>query len=95
MFVPSFTAAFVGAHRIFQIIDRPPLISSPSIANKSRKPDKSNDIEYKKIDFRYPTRPDVQILKDFNLNVIEGKTIALVGPSGEILKYYWKLQTFG
>lgn len=95
VFVPSFTAAFVGAHRIFQIIDRPPLISSPSIANKSRKPDKSNDIEYKKIDFRYPTRPDVQILKDFNLNVIEGKTIALVGPSGEILKYYWKLQTFG
>lgn len=58
------------------------MINSPTIANKSRKPDKSNDIEYKKIDFRYPTRPNVQILNDFNLNVIEGKTIALVGPSG-------------
>lgn len=82
VFVPSITAAFVGAHRIFQIIDRTPLISSPNVANKSRKPDKNNNIEYKRIDFRYPVRPDVQILKDFNLNVAEGKTIALVGPSG-------------
>lgn len=82
IFIPSFTAAFVGAFRVFQIIDRVPMISSPTVANKSRKPDKNNNIEYKKIDFRYPTRPDVQILKDFNLDVIEGKTIALVGPSG-------------
>lgn len=82
VFVPSLTAAFVGAHRIFEIIDRKPLISSPNISNKCRKPDKDNDIEYKKIDFRYPTRPDVQILKDFNLKIEEGKTIAFVGPSG-------------
>ncbi|XP_055294777.1 multidrug resistance protein homolog 65-like [Sitodiplosis mosellana] len=82
IFAPSLTAAFVGAYRIFQIIDRVPKIYSPVIANKSRKPDTSNDIEYKKIDFRYPTRSDVQIPKDFNLNVIDGKTIALVGPSG-------------
>lgn len=82
VFVPSFTAAFVGAHRIFQIIDRVPTINSPIVANKSRKPDKSNNIEYKKIDFRYPRRLDVPILNDFNLNVCEGKTIALVGPSG-------------
>lgn len=82
VFAPSFTAAFVGAHRIFQIIDRLPMISSPNIANKSRKPDNNNHIEYKKIDFRYPTRSDVQILKEFNLNISEGKTIALVGPSG-------------
>lgn len=82
VFAPSFTAAFVGAHRIFKVVDRVPMINSPNVSNKSRKPDKSNDIEYKKIDFRYPTRPDVQILNDFCLNIKEGKTIALVGPSG-------------
>lgn len=82
VFVPSFTAAFVGAHRIFQIIDRKPLIASPNISNKSRKPDKGNNIEYKRIDFRYPTRADVQILKDFSLKIDEGKTFAFVGPSG-------------
>ena len=80
--IPSITAAFVGAHRLFQILDREPLITSPNVSNKSRIPDKSTNIDFKKIDFRYPTRPDVQILKDFCLNVEEGKTIALVGPSG-------------
>lgn len=82
VFAPTITAAFVAAHRIFQIIDRESLITSPNVANKSRKPDPSNNIEYKQVDFRYPTRPDVQILKRFSLNVEEGKTIALVGPSG-------------
>lgn len=82
VYVPTFTAAFVGAHRLFQIIDRQPLITSPNVTNKSRIPDKSNHIEYKKIDFRYPMRTDVQILNGFGLNVEEGKTIALVGPSG-------------
>lgn len=82
VFVPSFVAAFVGAHRIFQILDRAPMISSPMVSNKNRKPDECNDIEYKSISFRYPTRPDIQILKNFNLKVTEGKRIALVGPSG-------------
>lgn len=82
VFAPSFMAAFVGAHRIFQILDREPLIKSPNIENKSRKADKGNDIEYKQIDFYYPTRPDVAILKDFNLKINEGKTIAFVGASG-------------
>lgn len=82
VFAPSFTAAFVGAHRLFQIIDREPMIQSPNLANKARMPDKSNDIEYKKIDFSYPTRLDVQVLKDLNLKIHEGQTIALVGPSG-------------
>ena len=82
VFAPSFTAAFVGAHRLFQIIDRESMIKSPIISNKVRKPDKSNDVEYKKVNFRYPTRPDVQVLDDLNLKIHEGQTIALVGPSG-------------
>lgn len=82
VFAPSFTTAFVAAHRIFKIIDREPLIDSPNVANKSRLPDTGNNIEYKRIDFRYPTRPDVQILNGLNLKIAEGQTIALVGPSG-------------
>lgn len=82
VFVPSFTEAFASAHRVFQLIDRIPMIVSPNVSNKNRKSDKNNHIEYKCVDFCYPTRPDVPILKNFNLNVIEGKTIALVGPSG-------------
>lgn len=84
VFAPAITTAFTGAHRLFKIIDRVPLVDSPNIANKSRKADKRNNIKFKHIDFRYPTRPDVQILNGFNLRIMEGKTVALVGPSGKM-----------
>lgn len=84
VFAPTITTAFTAAHRLFKIIDRTPLVGSPHIANKCRKADKCNHIKFERIDFRYPTRPDVTILNEFNLDIAEGKTIALVGPSGEI-----------
>lgn len=82
VFAPTITSAFSGAHRVFEIIDRKPSVVSPFVANKNRKPDKANNIEYKRIDFRYPSRSDVQILNDFSLKIDEGKTYAFVGPSG-------------
>lgn len=84
VFVPTITSAFTAAHRLFKIIDRAPLIASPNVANKSRKADKCNNITFQRIDFRYPTRPDTQILNGFNLNIAEGKLVALVGPSGNV-----------
>lgn len=85
VFAPTIATAFIGAHRLFKIIDRDPSIDSPIISNKSRKPDKCNDISFQRIDFRYPTRPDVQILDGFDLKITEGITVALVGPSGNQL----------
>lgn len=82
VFIPSFTTAFVAAQRLFKIIDREPQISSPNFANDSRLPDIGKNIEYKRIDFRYPTRSDVQVLKSLDLNIADGQTVALVGPSG-------------
>lgn len=82
IYAPAFTSAFVSANRLFQIIDRDPLVVSPIVANKTRLPDRRNNIDYKLIDFRYPTRPDIQILNGLSLNIAEGQTIALVGPSG-------------
>lgn len=83
IFAPTITTAFTGAYRLFKIIDREPMIDSPNVPNKNRKPDKRNDIAFNRIEFRYPTRPDVQILNEFDLQISEGKTIALVGPSGK------------
>lgn len=40
------------------------------------------EIEFQDVRFRYPCRPDVQVLKNFNLKVGAGQTVALVGHSG-------------
>ena len=42
----------------------------------------SKDLEFKGVDFHYEQRPDVPVLKDFNLKIAEGEQVALVGPSG-------------
>lgn len=81
-FAPAFTAAFVAGHRLFKIIDRESLIRSPVIYNQTRRPDKGNTAHFKQIEFNYPTRPNVPILQGLDLEVLDGKTVALVGPSG-------------
>ncbi len=39
-------------------------------------------IEFKRVDFAYPTRPQCLILQDFSLDVKAGTSIGLVGRSG-------------
>ncbi len=39
-------------------------------------------LQLENVTFSYPSRPDIPALQNFNLNIKEGKTLALVGPSG-------------
>ncbi|ETP30236.1 hypothetical protein F442_20704 [Phytophthora nicotianae P10297] len=39
-------------------------------------------IEFKNITFRYPTRPEMTVLKNYNLTIEAGQTVAFCGPSG-------------
>jgi ABC-type multidrug transport system fused ATPase/permease subunit len=39
-------------------------------------------VEFKNLSFSYPSRPDVQVLKNFTLTVPSGSVVALVGGSG-------------
>ena len=69
---------FVAMSRVFELFDLQPQIKSPE------KPvalaDLNNCIDFKNVYFEY--EKDVPVLKDFNLHVNKGETIALVGNSG-------------
>jgi len=40
------------------------------------------ELEYEAVEFSYPTRPDIKVLKSISFSVKRGEKIALVGPSG-------------
>uniref|UniRef100_K3WTD5 Bile salt export pump n=1 Tax=Globisporangium ultimum (strain ATCC 200006 / CBS 805.95 / DAOM BR144) TaxID=431595 RepID=K3WTD5_GLOUD len=47
------------------------------------KPSKvAGKLEFKNVAFRYPTRPDVVVLKNYNLTIEPGQTVAFCGQSG-------------
>uniref|UniRef100_A0A4W6C8W9 ATP-binding cassette, sub-family B (MDR/TAP), member 4 n=1 Tax=Lates calcarifer TaxID=8187 RepID=A0A4W6C8W9_LATCA len=79
--IQTFASARGAAHKVYSIIDHKPSIDSFSEAGY--KPDSiKGNIEFKNINFTYPSRPDVQILNNMSLSVKSGQTIALVGSSG-------------
>lgn len=65
---------------MYEIIDRVPEINAAS--DKGELPDINGSIEFKDVEFTYPSRKDVQILKNLNLVIPAGKTVGLVGSSG-------------
>ncbi|KAI8916340.1 P-loop containing nucleoside triphosphate hydrolase protein [Gorgonomyces haynaldii] len=70
-----------AAYHLFETIDRKSPIDALDESGKT--PEKlSGHIVAKGVAFAYPTRPDVPILEDFNLEIPAGKTVALVGMSG-------------
>ena len=48
----------------------------------SKPKDILGNISIKGVRFSYPTRPGVEILKDFSTEITAGQTVAFVGPSG-------------
>ena len=56
---------------------------SSSFCKKLIRPDSiRGDIEFSHVNFFYPTRNDIQILRDFNLKIVAGSSVAIVGTSG-------------
>ncbi|KAL2321330.1 hypothetical protein Fmac_030299 [Flemingia macrophylla] len=76
-----FTEASVAASRIFDMIDRIPLIDGEDTKGLMLE-HISGKLDFEHVKFTYPSRPDMVVLSDFNLQVEAGKTVALVGASG-------------
>ncbi|KAF9956990.1 hypothetical protein BGZ70_009683, partial [Mortierella alpina] len=79
--IAVFAKAQAAAFTIFKTIDRVPSIDAFDPSGK--KPQNlTGHIVVKDVDFAYPSRPDVPILKNMNIEIKPGQTVALVGHSG-------------
>lgn len=74
----DFMKAIGATQRIFGLIERVPKQDERGRPISPR----DETIVFKDVGFAYPTRPDIQVLQDFSLELKPGKVTALVGSSG-------------
>nr|CAB3446860.1 unnamed protein product [Digitaria exilis] len=79
--VKYISEAISAAERIQKVIQRVPKIDSASDAGEDLA-DVAGVVEFKNVEFCYPSRPESPILVRFSLRVMAGRTVALVGSSG-------------
>ncbi|KAL5007420.1 hypothetical protein ScPMuIL_016226 [Solemya velum] len=82
-FAPDASKARVSAAKILELLDRKPAIDSESKTGIiPTSGSYSSTITFERTTFRYPTRPQDQVLRGLNLSINPGQTVALVGGSG-------------
>jgi ATP-binding cassette subfamily B protein len=67
--------------RIMELMAEVPQIRSPDHPEPLPQPARGV-LQFDRVTFRYPTRPEVSALHEFSLQVAPGETLAVVGPSG-------------
>ena len=77
----DFTKSLLALKHFFRLLDRRPLIDTDTDEG-IKEGEIKGDIEFKDIEFVYPSRKDITVLRGFNLKIPRGTTMALVGPSG-------------
>lgn len=70
--------SFFAIERIFAVLDSKPLIQNKPNARKMQR--EHNVIKFENVNFEY--NPNVPVLKNVNLDVTRGQTVAFVGNSG-------------
>ncbi|KAI9561748.1 ABC protein [Daphnia sinensis] len=83
-FTPNYGRAKTAAKRIFQLIecDSPDEKAANRSSSKSNHLEVEGKVEFRDVHFRYPTRPDVAVLRGLSTVIQPGRTVALVGHSG-------------
>lgn len=79
----AFSETQIAGKLAYDTIDHEPKIkSSEKGTTLASRAEIKGQYEFKNVQFNYPSRDDVQVLKGFSCVFEEGKTTALVGPSG-------------
>ncbi|KAJ2926584.1 hypothetical protein H1R20_g10519, partial [Candolleomyces eurysporus] len=79
--IQAIASACGAAAKLFQTIDRIPEIDS-SDEGGLKPSDVRGEITFENVEFHYPSRPSVQVVKGLSITFKAGKTAALVGASG-------------
>ncbi|HEX3550859.1 MAG TPA: ABC transporter ATP-binding protein, partial [Candidatus Elarobacter sp.] len=78
IFFADFGRAFVGAGRVFEILDLP--IEREDPPNAIALPNIVGDVRFENVTFAYDD--DRAVLRNFSAEMLHGEVVALVGPSG-------------
>ncbi|KAG9450636.1 hypothetical protein H6P81_010601 [Aristolochia fimbriata] len=70
-----------AGERIMEVIQRVPKIDSDDMGGKVLE-NVSGEVEFRDVEFSYPSRPENMVFRGFSLSVPAGKSVALVGGSG-------------
>ena len=71
----------VGAtERVFELLEEIPEKINDTLSDSEAKI--KGDVSFKKVAFYYPSRKEIQVLKEVSFNANFGQKIAIVGPSG-------------
>ncbi|KAG1653013.1 Phosphatidylcholine translocator ABCB4 [Nymphon striatum] len=79
-YLPDYTKAKLSAGLMFHMMEMEPTIDSSNPGGI--RPEIVGEVQLNNIYFRYPSRPDITVLRGLSLYVKNGQTVALVGPSG-------------
>jgi ABC-type multidrug transport system fused ATPase/permease subunit len=77
----ALTEGKIGAKLAYDTIDHIPLVN-PKAKGGSQLQNPQGQINFENVEFTYPTRKDLKVLKSLTCSFDAGKTTAIVGPSG-------------
>jgi ATP-binding cassette subfamily B protein len=70
-----------ATERLFELLDETPRITAPALP-QPLPPALAGAVRFEQVRFAYPSHPERPVLRDLDIAVAPGETVALVGPSG-------------
>lgn len=83
-YAPDASKAMHASHELKTLLESKSriILEVNGHSNEEKRSTDGIQLELSNVDFQYPSRPDHQVLQNFNLTINAGQYLALVGPSG-------------